>query len=384
MGFWENFPYTNFHEINLDWVIKRVMDAFKSSNDAVETANATKTAFENWENNVDVKQLVDSKLESMAEDGSLGAAVENVPRNILIIGDSYGAGGTQTGEIYTTYVEFLKRAAKGVNIYSNCWSGAGFYGSGDGKSFRTLVEEFDEVDKSLITDIIFCGGYNDRGQDAAIYTNAANIYQYCAEAYSSAKLYVAFVGWSNYPAEYPSIEQARRVYNTIPNYGYISNINYCLRNMSYMSGDGFHPNATGQRVISEQLLNWISGGDVYLADRKQFGFTSPYTSQGLLTQNFTNGFCYMDGVNLVFVGLGAMNYSDGEFLDLTNAVTDALVLNEANFAGVAVINTGSVVEQRAVTLRYYNGKLQLRKNLYGINNIDDITISFQCSINPLI
>lgn len=25
MGFWKRFPYTNFHEINLDWIIKKLV-----------------------------------------------------------------------------------------------------------------------------------------------------------------------------------------------------------------------------------------------------------------------------------------------------------------------------------------------------------------------
>ena len=28
----ENFPYTNFHEINLDWIVARVKEAYSASN----------------------------------------------------------------------------------------------------------------------------------------------------------------------------------------------------------------------------------------------------------------------------------------------------------------------------------------------------------------
>lgn len=29
MGFWKRFPYTNFHELNLDWVIRKLMELEK-------------------------------------------------------------------------------------------------------------------------------------------------------------------------------------------------------------------------------------------------------------------------------------------------------------------------------------------------------------------
>ena len=59
MPFFDNYPYTNFHNVNLDWILERV----KEWGVLVEQNN---TAFQNLEQaNEDFKSYVTSYLENL-------------------------------------------------------------------------------------------------------------------------------------------------------------------------------------------------------------------------------------------------------------------------------------------------------------------------------
>lgn len=75
MGVFENLPYTNFHELNLDWIIKM----FREYADSLE-----------YLKRFDITQEVSDKLEQMLADGeltdllgTLPARVENLENGVL-------------------------------------------------------------------------------------------------------------------------------------------------------------------------------------------------------------------------------------------------------------------------------------------------------------
>lgn len=79
MGFLDKYPYTNWHNVNLDWVLERVKEwgemveandkAFKD----LEEANASfKEYVTNYLHDLDVQVAIDDKLDRMFESGLLG------------------------------------------------------------------------------------------------------------------------------------------------------------------------------------------------------------------------------------------------------------------------------------------------------------------------
>lgn len=77
------YPYTDFHEMNLDWTLETVKKAEEQSADAVEKAEQAVQKSEQTEeyvntyfDNLDVQQEISAKLDDMAADGSLGAVTE--------------------------------------------------------------------------------------------------------------------------------------------------------------------------------------------------------------------------------------------------------------------------------------------------------------------
>lgn len=64
MPFINGFPYSDYDQINLDWVIK-------TCKEALDTANVTKEYVDNYFANLDVQQEINNKIQQMASDGEL-------------------------------------------------------------------------------------------------------------------------------------------------------------------------------------------------------------------------------------------------------------------------------------------------------------------------
>lgn len=85
MGLFEQFPYTNIHELNLDWFLKTFKDLlteweeqkveFKDLKDAWE---AMRVWITNYFDNLDVQVEINNKLDQMYRDGTLQIALASV------------------------------------------------------------------------------------------------------------------------------------------------------------------------------------------------------------------------------------------------------------------------------------------------------------------
>lgn len=98
--FTNKYPYTDFHELNLDWFLEE----FKKVTDKVTTLDATVQEFTdfvtNYFDNLDVQQEINNKLDQMAADGTLAALLN--PFFIEIRGTVNDIGNevsTQNGRI---------------------------------------------------------------------------------------------------------------------------------------------------------------------------------------------------------------------------------------------------------------------------------------------
>lgn len=84
-NFFDKYPYTDFHELNLDWIIKTVKETVA---EWAVTLTEWHNTQEEWQqlydyvhdyfNNLDVQQEINNKLDQMALDGSLAAVAQPI------------------------------------------------------------------------------------------------------------------------------------------------------------------------------------------------------------------------------------------------------------------------------------------------------------------
>lgn len=152
MAFWNNFPFTNFHELNLDWIIEKVknletsfVDVVKKVNDAVQ----------------EIPKEVDTILTGWKDDGTLGTIMDTLygglsyldvikNKTIYVLGDSLSDG--QSPRSWVTEFEKLL-AGKNCRIMNGAHSG------------DTMAEQYTVFDRNMVLHpenvpdilIVWCG-----------------------------------------------------------------------------------------------------------------------------------------------------------------------------------------------------------------------------------
>ena len=287
MGLYENFPYTNFQNLNLDWLLKIT----KANNDAVKNLNAN------------IESAVDKKIQELLDSGQL--VPEETKRKILFIGDSYmvGAWGVPEGiqkrvrnTINCTYLSYAESTAG--------WVRKGVYGH----NFADLMTIADrENDLSDITDVVIMGGLNDfllEEQTPGSVTNSTiqdglNVISTIIKSH--------IVKCNTHAVIFPYVckgitnkmwVMATTLFNNIRLYGFnCSQMAYTwlrgIANTSANDGQNYqHPNQNGQNFIGNYISRMIQGDNE--AMRQNYYNISLPTSGDYVYAIQRNGVVYLD------------------------------------------------------------------------------------------
>ena len=188
-------------------------------------------------------------------------------RKYIFIGDSYASG-----EIGSSWIDNCRTVLGEANTYKYAKSGAGFTIAGN--TFQTLIEKAaaDITDKSIITDVVVGGGYND-----AIYSvsnddtkiRVMNTFvQYVQATFPNAKVHFAFIGWCIIPENLKKLAKECHLWLDVGNgtvgADYLNNIQFALHRTDYFKGTHvnptFHPNPAGNLYLSKCMLNCLETG----------------------------------------------------------------------------------------------------------------------------
>lgn len=185
MGLFNKFPYTNFHEVNTDWIIneiKRLVTEWEENHGEIteyykkfdELKEYVNTKFIEMNITEEVKKQVTELVESGQLDEIISSVVgdsvfERVNKPlVMILGDSYGTGynsETPTNNWATKLANSMK--SLGYEVISKSVGGYGFV-SQSNKTFTSLLSEvIDSMttkQKEKVELVIVGGSYNDRGK----------------------------------------------------------------------------------------------------------------------------------------------------------------------------------------------------------------------------
>lgn len=311
-SFGENFPYTNFHDLNLDWIIREMkklninMENFVDVNQlkiadpiqwSIETAYERFTivsdnnalylstqavpygiAITNTDYWTKLFDFPEDAYEAIAEleeefnqfkedvEDELDKSTLNIKnRKVLFCGDSYT---TQNNSIlFTSFV--TSAGLTPANCHNIAVSGSSFLGSQ--WLFLTQIQNY-AGDRNEITDIVVAGGINDAllampTNWQALRSAISDFYTYVKNNYPNATMWLGYIGGCKYDSEYYSThnftsqEYVRWVYTEVSDLGIkLLNAYNIIHTASgnYLS-DGLHPNSYTASQIGSALGNSFIG-----------------------------------------------------------------------------------------------------------------------------
>ena len=315
MGFFDNFPYTNFHELNLDWVIKSLneLKSYVENYTAVNNVSyagiwdITKQypqwsivvngensylskqpvpagiAIDNddyWLHMADLDPRIRGIIEELARlEGEIGNTNRNLDnlkkitteKRLVLIGDSYGV--IPSGE---SWADKLSRKMNVARI--SAVGGAGFVGVNPGNRFIDLLNRCEDVaNRDAVTDVVVIGGYNDMdyAQTNNTYDGIGGAIGEFAERakilFPNAKLHLGFAGWDRgsihrtsttdfyFRTVIPYYQQANRFGG---NWAYIEGMEFLMHSPGLFGDDNYHPNDEGAIILESAVESHLLGGGV--------------------------------------------------------------------------------------------------------------------------
>lgn len=231
MAFFNSYPYTDFHELNADWLLAKMKEL---------------------EQGIHIDGITDKEF--------------------IIIADSYGTGNQwQTGETTNpTWPEYMRQC---LGVDSGKWHVNASDGSGFVSGYGFLHQLMDVTailpDPDVITDIILGGGFNDySAAESSILTAMESIDTYVKTNLPNAKIHLALLGWTSKLNERNAL--TAHVWPVYPKcaalgWRYLAGTQYVMHNYRLFCNDNFHPNQTGQEELGRNVA------EAYLT-----GCCSPY------------------------------------------------------------------------------------------------------------
>lgn len=305
------FPYTNFHEMNLTWVIETVKNLIEEwiemqgkftglQGDFEELKKFVTDYFAKLEIDKEVRKILDEmkasgELSEIISDALLQGALARVNKpTVLILGDSYGAGENLSNK-ENSWAYMLKNALEknGYTVKLSAISGYGFKADGT-KTFtnmlNTLASTMTANDKANVVKVIVGGSYNDRNapesdisQGMIDFQNAiSNNFENCKN------VVVCPMGWTweghqqgiHTSTTYISVIKAIKIWmysSAQLGFGVIPAYQGMLYESSF-SNDGVHPSDQGQKNILNMVIGAFDGLYFKPINSIEYGTTFTKTS----------------------------------------------------------------------------------------------------------
>lgn len=174
MGIFRQFPYTNFHEINLDWIINEVKRIVKENKEIITDFNELEEYVKNWMQSLNVDEAIKDYIDELLESGRLSeiilAAFNELDERVSDIESEMKKGSIEN--YYLSHIKVGEDSDAPIIAFNNPVRNAITWLSATNNQGETIVGDFlaDEItttNKSIITglthinDATFCNINNE-------------------------------------------------------------------------------------------------------------------------------------------------------------------------------------------------------------------------------
>lgn len=446
-AFGEEFPYTNFHDLNLDWILRMI----KTLNTKFDEAISAKIKFadpvewditkqyeqltivlydnkaylsmkpvpsgvdisnsEYWQIIFDMSELyamidalqqdVEDQIEQQNDKIDNETVKNNSVKHVLWLGDSYSTWNS--GALFNTFANNCGVPTE--QIHNLAVSGSGFVSDGT-TLFINQLQNY-TGDKTVITDIVVCGGINDAkpeynsSQSVQELTTAMdNFNSYVRQNYPNAIVHIAYVGGclptsTYYETLHPQVAQewalwAYSIYGKAIKWDVLPVWNSIHQSVSNYNTDGLHPNTTGARAIGQTVASAFNK------------IESPY--------NRPQEIVYLRATGKALTGLSSFMYIENDIVTISTpdnyiritqnesisndqwypilTLSNALIRPPKFFNCIASINgfNGVTIPKLvAIAGRIQDGVISIKVNSYQANGLPEVfvadsyaSITFHC------
>lgn len=278
MGLFEHFPYTNFHELNLDWVIKTVNDVDNKTDtlaNAVDDLRANQTD--------DINAAVNAQLETMRNSGELADITVQLASpqisgmrkhnpdltKVLFIGDSFN-GDWYTEQGYQSYVHILATKLGLVmgETYANYAYGGAGYVAGDNVNHRNYQQNFladivpnEGAGLSTYSAVVVFSGPNDYSQTYETEYGAVDTFISTVKQYMPNADIIGITGGTFAPNYYTTTQAILDAYLHNRCITTTSSPYWMIGRTTDFLADALHPNASGMELLAGYIYNALCGYD---------------------------------------------------------------------------------------------------------------------------
>lgn len=276
MALFENFPYTNFHELNLDWIIKQFEEgkiSLEEFRTALTEMGEDIESFREYLDNIDaeitekIETEVPAAIAEEIETGGFNDLIsQSHKRRIVFISDSYGQGWTPDGSFspWPTWIKSYMHLADS-DFYNSSEGGAGFgKPSSTGLQYvpNLIQRAYENISNPpTVTDVVMAMGYN----DFLYYDNIGQIEQgiesSCAKSldcFPNARIHIFSIGFTTNKENQFKLAQAYGGYKEASGDFQYFNLSKALANTAYFSSDGVHPLQLGQIAIAITMTRCLN------------------------------------------------------------------------------------------------------------------------------
>ena len=251
MAIFNDFPYSNLHNENLQWII----DGLKQTESNIDDINNS------------IKQI-NSDIENLDLPANITQITSNFKNDYFIIcGDSYCVERND----YKTWPMLLRDRLNlpEINYQNISIGGYGFVGE-SGTHLSQLMAAEIQADVKKVTKIFVGCGYNDRNATVSAINEAMIQYdKYVRSTFPNAEITLIFAACDNNRANWENLAKVKLAYAYGSRLGWaVIDIHCFIGGMYYMRDDGHHPSHGPGKIYSFPLR---FDGRVSASERFKFG-----------------------------------------------------------------------------------------------------------------